>query len=71
MSSRSGEMGELNAKRIVDCVNACAGIEKPQEAIVQAREALSRALDILNKDHNPVTFQLCKNAFALLGDKPK
>lgn len=29
-----------NRARIADCVNACAGIENPDEAIREAREAL-------------------------------
>lgn len=33
-----------NAARIVKCVNACAGIENPAEAISAAREALEALL---------------------------
>lgn len=33
--------------RAVACVNACAGIEDPAEAIREAREALMEAADVL------------------------
>ena len=38
-SMAKGEQ-RANAARIVECVNACAGIESPGEAIREAREAL-------------------------------
>jgi len=38
---------EANAARIADCVNACAGIENPGEAIQAARGALWLAVEVI------------------------
>jgi hypothetical protein len=45
-SLAKGEQG-ANAARIVECVNACAGIENPGEAIPAARRALELALEVI------------------------
>ncbi len=39
----SGDVEELDAARIVQCVNACAGIEDPEGAIEQIKETLRAA----------------------------
>ena len=41
------EEDRANAARIVECVNACTGIENPGEAIRDAREALCLALEVI------------------------
>lgn len=41
--SDGAETGQANAARIVACVNACAGMEDPAEALRLARAALKRA----------------------------
>lgn len=38
-----------NAKRIVACVNACSGVENPDEYLQSARDAISTALQIRNE----------------------
>lgn len=49
---------DANADRIVDCVNACAGIEKPQQAIpkmIKDRDILVEALrEICHKAEFPM-----------------
>jgi len=45
-SSMAEDEQAANAARIVKCVNACAGIENPAEAIRAAREALEGALSL-------------------------
>lgn len=49
----SDESRMSNWPRIVQCVNACAGIEDPAASIAQMREALNIALCQLN-DWEPV-----------------
>jgi len=46
-----------NAKRITQCVNACAGIENPEEAIQEAREALAAML----QHYAPASFDTVKH----------
>lgn len=42
-------MSEANAKRIVDCVNACEGMEKPSDEISKLRGERDAAMDELNR----------------------
>ncbi len=44
-----GTEDTANAARIVQCVNACAGLDNPAEAIRAAREALLATLDYLQR----------------------
>ena len=55
-----------NAKRIVACVNACAGIEDPAKALAAAVEALLMAEDRLP----PMYSARCRTALDLLAPKP-
>jgi hypothetical protein len=43
----TAEEVEANAKRIVDCVNACAGMDYPLERITELRDHRKRLLDVL------------------------
>lgn len=46
------DMGESDAKRIVECVNALAGVENPKEyteTILNQREELAEQVDLLQK----------------------
>lgn len=45
MSER--EEAKANAKRIVECVNACAEMEDPEKVIAKARQALFEASEFL------------------------
>ena len=48
--SQLGDLGNDNAKRIVDCVNACSGMDDPAKEVAELREqrdALLRELDVL------------------------
>lgn len=40
---------EYNAKRIVDCVNACDGMESPADEIAKLRSERDAAVDELNR----------------------
>jgi hypothetical protein len=40
------QKAKANAARIVQCVNACAGIEDPEAAIEQARQVLREAVGL-------------------------
>ena len=43
------QLDEANATRIVECVNACAGIENPGDAMREAREALEIAIGYVER----------------------
>lgn len=56
-----GDDTTADAERIVECVNACAGIESPMEAIREAREALQwtiREVERLSKGVDGTEYQL-------------
>jgi len=48
------ELQKVNFNRIVDCVNACDGMQSPQEAINELKEACKKGLKIY-KRANPFT----------------
>lgn len=69
-----GRMGyDADRDRTIQCVNACAGIENPEEAIREAREALDGLLSLGKRDlSNPKYegyFTSAKNALAKLQPK--
>lgn len=39
------EQDQINAKRIVECVNACEGLDNPAEFIQEYEEALKKSVD--------------------------
>ena len=48
--SQFGDLGSDNARRIVDCVNACSGMDDPAKEIAELseqRDALLKELDVL------------------------
>lgn len=49
LTHRSIEERAANAKRIVDCVNACDGMENPADEIAKLRSARDVAIDELNR----------------------
>jgi hypothetical protein len=67
-----------NAARIVECVNACEGIENPAAALEAARTALKDAFDYIDLDILPdgscpaaanSTMRAINKALAALGAK--
>jgi hypothetical protein len=58
---------QANAKRIVSCVNACAGMEDPANAIAQARVALREASDAFKGSEMDRLTYLCLSALRALG----
>jgi hypothetical protein len=51
MDSVENIESEANAKRIVQCVNACKGIENPGETIRELGEACKKSLEVLENHH--------------------
>jgi len=47
--SEAGDLGAENASRIVDCVNACDGMENPIDEIAKLRSERDAAVDELNR----------------------
>lgn len=65
-SSFSVEQDRANAKRIVACVNACAGIADPAATLDEVRRLLTEAV---NSKRSKVTMEKTFAALALLWPK--
>ncbi len=52
-SAKKAEEMEANAARIVECVNACEGIENPADFVEIVKQALQEAYDYIDLDITP------------------
>lgn len=53
--NRSHDINVVNAERIIQCVNACAGMENPDEEIAQLKADKARLIEALeiSTEHIP------------------
>ena len=72
------EQDQANAERIVACVNACAGIEDPAEAIKAAQDALQELIsvgcefyDMDMGDNGALALQEARETLRKLGKEPE
>lgn len=66
----NGPRSRLNAMRIVECVNACAGMQDPAAEIEAMRAAIREAHDAIDQIHKPLGDETATSGNPCCGPKP-